>query len=223
MAEDRDTHSELGGGQPFSAGNLKGYELGKSPADEAMLRHVSAAPSPRHQRSDAALDPHAGSSREHASIPTVRGPYPSATEPGTAGTEAPETPHVPAAAPAETANGAERQDPRPPFVRERRPHRTQPPVDDIQADEALAHEYSHESGYTMSNHRPVSSSTYRRSRSDMSKVKKELKYGQYLSVPKGSREIFGSHDKVRRHQIQVAVIALVAIVVVIALFLLTQH
>ena len=109
------------------------------------------------------------------------------------------------------------------FVRERRPHHTQPPVNDMQLDDAPESAYAHESSYTLSPRRPVSSRTYQRSRSDVSRVKKELKYGQYLSVPKGSREIFGSRDKVRHRQLTVAVVALVAIAIVVALFYLLPH
>lgn len=112
---------------------------------------------------------------------------------------------------------------RPPFVRERRPHISQPPVNDVQADDTLEHNYSHESGYTLSNHRPMSSRTYRRSRSDVTKVKKELKYGQYLSVPKGSREIFGTHDRTRHRQMVVICVAVVIVVVIVAVYLLMQQ
>lgn len=106
-----------------------------------------------------------------------------------------------------------------PFVRERRPHHTQPPVDDLQDDDLLENDYATESGYTLPNRRPMSSRTYRRSRSNVSKVKKELKYGQYLSVPKGSREIFSSRDRTRHRQLMVAAIAAVAIAIVVIVFL----
>lgn len=108
---------------------------------------------------------------------------------------------------------------RPAFVRQRTPHHTQPPVDDLRVDDAYSAKTSHDTGYTLSNRRPMAGSTYRRSRSSMTKVQKELRYGQYLSVPKGSHEIFGKRERIRRRQIAVAIIAVVAIVVVIAIFL----
>ena len=56
------------------------------------------------------------------------------------------------------------------------------------------------------------------SRSNVKRAKQELKYGQYLSVPKGNREIFSSHDRAKRGRllaiaIVVAVVAIVAIIV----------
>lgn len=107
---------------------------------------------------------------------------------------------------------------RPAFVRQRAPHRTQPSVDDLQIDDAYGKSFNHDTSYTLSR-RPMAGSTYRRSRSSVSRAQKELRYGQYLSVPKGSHEIFGKRERIRRRQIAVAVIAIVAIVVVIAIFL----
>lgn len=104
------------------------------------------------------------------------------------------------------------------YVRQRTPHLTQPPVDDLKADEAYDHGFSHESSYTL-NRRHIPGGTYRRSRSQISRAQKELRYGQYLSVPKGSHEIFGKRERIRRKQIAVVVIAIVAIVVVVAIFL----
>lgn len=119
---------------------------------------------------------------------------------------------------ADPATDASLQAERPAFVRQRTPHRTQPAVNDLQLDDAYDKGYSHDTSYTLS-HRPVVGSTYRRSRSGVSKAQKELRYGQYLSVPKGGHEIFGKRERIRRRQIAVAVIAVVAIVVVIAIFL----
>lgn len=110
-------------------------------------------------------------------------------------------------------------DRRQPFVRQRAPHLTQPPVNDVQVDEEIGRDYPHESSYTLSSRHPLGSRTYRRSRSNVSRVKQQLKYGQYLSVPKGNHEIFSSRDRVRRHQLTVAVVAAAIIVAVIVLFL----
>lgn len=100
------------------------------------------------------------------------------------------------------------------YVRPRTPHKTQPPVNDIQADEKVEHNYSHDSSYTLSSRSPITSRTYRKSRSQVSHVKKSLKYGQYLSVPKGSREIFGSREQLRKKHLLVALIIVLAIAAV---------
>ena len=110
-----------------------------------------------------------------------------------------------------------------PFVRERAPRQTAPPVNDLQADDAVSQDYSHETSYTYSRGGPAKKSrTYRRSRSDVRRAKRELKYGQYLSVPKGSREIFGSRDRIRRRQFLAIGIVLAIIVVLVAVILTTR-
>ena len=107
-----------------------------------------------------------------------------------------------------------------PYVRPRRPHKSLAPVNDVEADESFERDYAAETSYTLSSRGPMASHAYRKSRSDISHVKRELKYGQYLSFPNGSREIFGGHDRKRRQVMAVGVIALVAIVLVIAIFVL---
>ena len=111
---------------------------------------------------------------------------------------------------------------RPAFVREPRHHKTQPPVNDVQADETYDNQYSHESGYTISNRNRLSRGMYRNARSQETKVKQELRYGQYLSVPRGSREIFGSRERQQRRTIAAIAIAvaIVAVIVLLVVFLL---
>ena len=113
---------------------------------------------------------------------------------------------------------------RPAYVRQPKPHRRQPPVNDLQADEAYENNSSFDSSYTLKNRVAPSRGVYRHSRSQQEKVRQELKYGQYLSVPKGSREIFGSRERQRRRTIGVAavVVALTALVV-IAVVLICFH
>ncbi|WP_293824264.1 hypothetical protein [uncultured Parolsenella sp.] len=111
---------------------------------------------------------------------------------------------------------APKHEQRPAFVREPRHHISQAPVNDMQADDTFQTQYSHESGYTLSNRNRISRGAYRGAQSQETKVRQELKYGQYLSVPKGSREIFGSRERQRRRTIGVAtvVVALIALVVI---------
>ena len=104
---------------------------------------------------------------------------------------------------------------RPAYVRQPKPHRRQPPVNDLQADEAYENNYSFDSSYTLKNRVAPSRGAYRHSRSQQEKVRQELKYGQYLSVPKGNREIFGSHEKEQKRHIVVVGIVVVAIVAIL--------
>ena len=120
------------------------------------------------------------------------------------------------------AEAVEPPSPRPAYVREPRHHKSQPPVNDVQADETYDNQYSHESGYTLSTRNRMSRGAYRSARSQETKVRQELKYGQYLSVPKGSREIFGSREHQQRRTIATAavVVAVVALIVLLVVFFL---
>lgn len=130
------------------------------------------------------------------------------TKQASANGPAPETPaeHAPAQRPA--------------YVREPRYHKSQPPVNDIQADETYDNQYSHESGYTLSSRTGMSRGMYRGARSQETKVRQELKYGQYLSVPKGSREIFGSRERQQRRTIITVAVAVAVIAIVVLLVVL---
>ena len=61
--------------------------------------------------------------------------------------------------------------PRPAYVREPRHHKSQPPVNDVQADETYDNQYSHESGYTLSTRNRMSRGAYRSARSQETKVR----------------------------------------------------
>ena len=108
---------------------------------------------------------------------------------------------------------------RPAYVRQPKPHRSQPPVNDLQADETYENNYSFESGYTLKNRVTPSRGAYRHSRSQQEKVRQELKYGQYLSVPKGNREIFGSHEREQKRRIVIIGIAVIAVIAILLIIL----
>ncbi len=131
-----------------------------------------------------------------------------------------EAPREDAAQPAPAPRRAAHASGRPAYVHEPRHHRTQPPVNDVQADDTFEHQYAHDSSYTLSSRSPISRGAYRRARSSETKIRQELKYGQYLSVPKGNREIFASHDRTRRNRLLVvcAVVVVIAIVALIVLW-----
>jgi hypothetical protein len=102
------------------------------------------------------------------------------------------------------------------------PHRTMPPVDDLAEDDLEASiNYVHDTDYANGSLNPLESREYRRNRSELSKAQKDLKYGQYLSVPKGRRAIFARQERVRRIKTIVAAVLLVAVIGVVA-FLLWQ-
>lgn len=108
---------------------------------------------------------------------------------------------------------------RPAYVRQPTPHRRQPPVNDLKADEAYENNYSFDSSYTLKNRVTSSRGVYRHSRSQQEKVRQELKYGQYLSVPKGNREIFGSHEKEQKRRIAIIGIAVIAVIAILLIVL----
>lgn len=110
----------------------------------------------------------------------------------------------------------------PRYVRRSTPHKTQPPVNDLAQDDVIQQERSHDSKYSVSKS-PISGRGYRRSRSDMPNVKKELKYGQYLEVPKGGRSIFESRSQ-RRHRQQITIgVAVVAAVIIAIVLWIALH
>lgn len=112
-----------------------------------------------------------------------------------------------------------------PFVREPRPHRTQQPINLMsEDDEAADLDYTHESSYTTRGGLPLSGSGYRRSRNDAARFKKDLKYGQYLEVPKGRRDLFASQRQMRNRRVALAVVlAVVVVVLIIVILNLAAH
>lgn len=106
---------------------------------------------------------------------------------------------------------------RTPYVRQPRPHKTVEPIDDLAADESPAERYSHDSGYATGGN-PLSGHGYRKSRSEMPQLRRDLKYGQYLEIPKGRRDIFASREKKARTRSVVALIAVVIVLVIVVLF-----
>ena len=82
-------------------------------------------------------------------------------------------------------------------------------------DEASAIDYAHESDYTTRRGSMLSGAGYRRSRSDERRFKEGLKYGQYLEVPKGRRDLFATKKQQRNRRVAIACIAVVAVAVVV--------
>lgn len=103
------------------------------------------------------------------------------------------------------------------FVRAARPRKTQPPVNAMELDESepiyeYSSSYSSEKGPQL-----LSGRGYRRSRAEIDTLKKDLQYGQYLSVPKGHRSIFASRERSRRIRSTVTLLIVVAVLVIAVL------
>ena len=107
----------------------------------------------------------------------------------------------------------------PRYVRKRAPHRSQGTVDDIADASEDSLTYTHDSNISIGGSTPLSGMAYRRSRSNMSRVKSGTRYGQYLEIPKGRRSIFASRERARRRKSVLALLAVVALLVLAAMFL----
>lgn len=109
----------------------------------------------------------------------------------------------------------------PRYVRKRTPHRSQGTVDDIPDDSLEATTYTHDSNISVGGATPLSGMAYRRSRSNMSKVKNGSRYGQYLEIPKGRRTLFASRERQRRRRSVLALLAVTSLLVMAAMALWT--
>ena len=119
---------------------------------------------------------------------------------------------VPAAPPVE-------RDDREAFVHPPARRRTQPPVN-VSAEDFDPIDYAESTSYTSRSHQPLSGAGYRRSRHHAERMKRNLRYGQYLEVPKGQRDIFSPQDRRRSATIALVVaLALVIAAVVLAILL----
>lgn len=87
---------------------------------------------------------------------------------------------------------------------------------DYMAEEEGESEYSHDTLFTTKRPSPFSQSSYKRSRKQVEQMQENSRYGQYLSVPKGSHDLFGSPNKTRSRK-AVFILAIIAVVLVIAL------
>lgn len=100
------------------------------------------------------------------------------------------------------------------YVRPRPEHRSVEPIDDFAQEADPLTDLPHESAYV-----PRSSMlegrSYRRSRAEISQLRKNLQYGQYLEIPKGRREIFVSREKRSRLKTVIALLLIILILAVV--------
>ena len=116
-------------------------------------------------------------------------------------------------APARTTTTAPR------YVRQRTPHRSQGTLDDLADDDTPSQGYTHDSNIAVGGATPLSGMAYRRSRSNMSRVRSGTRYGQYLEIPKGRRSIFASRERARRRRSVLALLAVITLLVFAAMFI----
>jgi hypothetical protein len=104
-----------------------------------------------------------------------------------------------------------------PYQRPSAPRHTMPPVNDLAEDDAEAQtSYTHDSSYANTSFNPIASIDYRRTQQSLTKAKQDLKYGQYLEVPKGRRDIFTGKERSRRIRSVVSLVVVVAILGLVA-------
>lgn len=104
------------------------------------------------------------------------------------------------------------------YVRQPRHHTTQGSINDFEPAQASAPvepSTAHDSGYALNSRTPIQSRSYRRARNEQMKLSQGNKYGQYLSVPKGNREIFASREQQSRQRKIIAGIVIVAVLVIL--------
>ena len=115
---------------------------------------------------------------------------------------------------------------RTPYVRKPRPRKTQEAINDIEADESYSAGFTHDSNVTVRGRNPLSGTPYQRSRANMTQLQRDLHYGQYLSIPKGKRQIFASRERsaaIRTRAITAAICVALLIVAIIAWQLIMRN
>lgn len=108
------------------------------------------------------------------------------------------------------------------YVRQPRHHATQGAINDF---EPMAQNTpsepttTHDSSYTLNSRTPIQSRSYRRARNEQMKFSQGNKYGQYLSVPKGNREIFASREQQsRKRKLIFGIVIAAAIIILLIVF-----
>lgn len=97
----------------------------------------------------------------------------------------------------------------PVFERPARPRKTQEPIDDLSETGSIDAIYVSDSDYAG---KGMADSSYRRSRSGIDQLRRDLHYGQYLEIPKGRRDIFRRKERWSNAGALVAVVFVLAAV-----------
>ena len=104
-----------------------------------------------------------------------------------------------------------------PYVRTPKKRITADPINDYAQAGVDVDAYTHESDFTADAGR-MSGKGYRRSRSEMKQLKRNLQYGQYLEIPKGRRDIFAKRERASRVKSLLAAIIVIALVIAAGYF-----
>ncbi len=115
---------------------------------------------------------------------------------------------------------------RTPYVRKTRPRKTQEAINDLEQDDTYAQGFTHDSNVTVGGRNPLSGTVYSRSRGSMPQLQRDLHYGQYLSIPKGKRQIFSSRERsaaVKSRAITAIILIVLAIIAILAWMLIQRH
>ena len=107
------------------------------------------------------------------------------------------------------------------YVRQRPAHRTVEPIDDLARPDDGLDVIAHDSGYTAPGG-PMSGRAYRRSRAEGTQLRRNLRYGQYLEIPKGRRDIFASRERKTRIKTAIA-LAVVLVVLAVVVFFVWEY
>ena len=107
-----------------------------------------------------------------------------------------------------------------PYVRTPKTRITADPIDDYTQEGVDSGAYTHESDFTADSS-IMSGRGYRRSRSEMKQLKRNLQYGQYLEIPKGRRDIFAKRERMARVKSLLAAILVLAVLAAVAYFVIT--
>ena len=107
---------------------------------------------------------------------------------------------------------------RTPYVRKAKPRKTQEAINDFEQDESYASSFTHDSNITVRGRNPLSGSAYSRSRTNMTKLQRDLHYGQYLEIPKGRRQIFSSRERSAAIRSRAAIAAILIVLLIVAIF-----
>ena len=102
------------------------------------------------------------------------------------------------------------------YVHPSRPRKTQPTISEPQ-NTKYPSDSTHDSGIAIGGGGPLSGASYRRSRSEMKRLQRDLHYGQYLEIPKGRRSIFASQERARRTKSVIALAVVAAILAIAAI------
>lgn len=105
------------------------------------------------------------------------------------------------------------------YMRARTPHKTVAPINDYDNQESSDgfDGFTHDSDYA-NRGSMFSGRSYRKSRSEMPQLRRDLHYGQYLEIPKGRRDIFASRERKMHIRSVVALVAVIVVLCVIVFF-----